>query len=241
MSNNYQQLYDNSINDPNAQIELFKQIGMDLGIPSNVWNPFVDANSPGINIAVESEGFNVNNPYFIFLAIYYNKTKNLDAFTNNEYNFGLLLNAVKYGELDIKQISFKCEEERQIRILVNESLWELPPNEITYLIKLYNWGTQVSGRYIKNIFIRFAFNTLTTSSDRLNFIKGMIFSDKLFKEIVKHRIDERSTKVKQKEMQEWAAKVADSFAISHPLLKTSLILENVKLIEDLASRKLGRC
>ena len=144
-------------------IKLFKNFFKSVnfkGYNEQEWNKFVDNTFDILTVECQTYGLSVENPFFHFLSEYAVKNKNLQPFTNEDSKYRLLHNLVSERFIETKQLSFKCPEDEQIRILLNQNLWNLSNlQDIAYLIKLYVWFIDTDlNNYVINSWIKAGFN-----------------------------------------------------------------------------------
>ena len=112
-----------------------------------------------LNLECFKYNLDKDNPFFQFLDIYSKQNGNIQPFLDKQ-NYSILHNCISNGVLDIKQLSFKCREVDQIRILVNPYLWQITPkSDILYLIKIYTWIVDENlDTFILNAYVKAAFS-----------------------------------------------------------------------------------
>lgn len=152
--------------------EFCKSAGFN-GYNEEEWNKFIDTNLNSLNIECNKYGLSKDNPFFGFLEKYTQQNGNITSFLVKE-NWNILHNCVSNGVLETKQLSFKCPEIEQVRILVNPNLWNISPkSDVLYLIKLYSWTIdQNLNTYILNAYVKAAFSEeVTLDNGKIDFEK----------------------------------------------------------------------
>lgn len=135
------------------------------------WDTFINNNLNSIYIECNKYGLSMDNPFFQFLHRYSQQNGTIKPFLDRN-NYDLLHNCVSNRILDKKQLSFKCSEEQQVRILLNPHLWDTASKpDLLYLIKVYNWVlSEDLNRYIINKSVRAALSdNLERVDDKLKY------------------------------------------------------------------------
>lgn len=123
------------------------------------FNKFVSTNLNSLWLECNKYGLSKDNPFFLFLQNYLgNKGTNIDVFFDQN-KWDLLHNCVANDILEEKQLTFKSETEKQIRILFNPNLWNISPvSDIKFCIELYARLVDTNlNNFIKNGYVKAAF------------------------------------------------------------------------------------
>jgi hypothetical protein len=237
--------------------EFGKQSNM-KGFNTADWESFVDNNYTTLIIECDYFGLSMDNPFMMFLNEYGNKNGNIKPFINIE-NYDLLHNLVSDRVLSIKQVSWTCPEEDQIRILVNPNLWNISSkDDVDWLIKTYCWFLEEDlNRVIKNSYVRAAFSK--TVFDDLNNINKVVvdFNEKGNRETLiralfftqyinelsdsklklKIKTTEDNNEYVSKEIEEVRNKIDsirnNNFLVSHQFENCDIIEQQIKVLNEL--------
>ena len=214
------------------------------------WNSFIDNNLHALNLECFKYNLDKDNPFFQFLDIYSKQNGNIQPFLDKQ-NYSILHNCISGGVLDIKQLSFKCREVDQIRILVNPYLWQITPkSDILYLIKIYTWivdenlDTFILNAYVKAAFskrielkngkVHFNDPKMNDLPNKIGLLKCLFFSDyiiSLSEDKIKN--NPKTPVLRLQEIQKNISNIKDSTSlVSHKFESVDLIEKQVQLLKQ---------
>lgn len=229
-----------STTNPDEIIKIFKDFLRSANFKNydeEKWNDFVDNNFDTLTIECQYYGLSMENPFFQFLKTYATKNENIDPFVDDS-KYKLLHNLVSDRYIESKQLSFKCPEDEQIRILLNPNLWKLPNGDINYLIKLYVWFIDTDlNRYIINSWVKAGFKgkfkTFNDQTAKIALIKCCMFTNYIDELDKEKKAKNDDPKIPLKEFNDKLTKITgDNMLVSGEFMPINMIYHQVYLLKE---------
>ena len=226
-----------STTNPDEIIKIFKDFLRSANFKNyneEKWNDFVDNNFDTLTIECQYYGLSMENPFFQFLKTYATKNESINVFVYGS-RYKLLHNLVSDRYIESKQLSFKCPEDEQIRILLNPNLWRLSNGDINYLIKLYVWFIDTDlNRYVINSWVKAGFkDKFKTFKDKVALIKCCMFTNYIDELDKEKKAKNNDPKIPLKEFNDKLTKITgDNMLVSGKFMPINMIYHQVYLLKE---------
>lgn len=117
---------------------LITNVGEETGNSYTSATTFVKPNLGTLTKEVNAYGLDATNPFFTFLKKYKEINGAITIF-NDASKYNTLHNLLAKNVIDETQLRDTCTKEKQLPILWNNSLWDNPTDDITWLVNTYAW------------------------------------------------------------------------------------------------------
>ena len=220
------------------------------GYTKDEYDNFVTINSNALYIECQKYTLSMENPFFMFIHEYSRQNGNITPFLSKD-NWNILHNCVSNGILSEKQLSFKCPEIEQVRIIVNPYLWNMASKpDILYLLKVYSWAIDENlNNYVINAYVRAAFADkvildngkidydepdLDKVVNKVGLLKCLFFTDYinvLSEEKIKNTAKTPASTIEQIQKKVLSVK-SQNMLVSHEFVSVDLIEQQIKVLRE---------